>query len=267
MKKLFAIICILALLLCGCGKNEPAMEAPTEPQQQETTPPTEATEPPTEPVVEEPTEPTVESFLHSGIREDGSFDEGTLFIGDSLTNGLLAQYVRPNGFLGDARYMAIPGASPLAFFDGPALGANTVLVSFNSWEFRDMIMSEAVASAGESVTAVYFMMGTNHQDSVTEQYYADIISYILEKCPNATIYMQQVPYSLSSLVDQETINWRIWGAYNRFVESGETRVRLIPTQEAIELNVQEDEVHLTEEGYRLWYEALVAYAQENGIPQ
>jgi len=251
-KRFLALLAALCLLLCGC-KQQPE---PTVPTTETTVPTTAPTEPPQRTVP-----------LHSGIREDGTFDEGTLFIGDSLTYGLLAQYMTNNDLLGDARYMAIPGASLWAFENGPRLGTDETWYSFHSSQFHGMLMSEAVAAAGESVTAIYLMMGTNHLDYVTDQMYVDVVSYMLEKCPNATIYMQQVPYSLSSLVDHEVINWRIWAAYNEFCESGETRVRLIHTQDAIELNVVADEVHLTEEGQRLWYEALVDYAETNGIPQ
>ena len=129
-------------------------------------------------------------------------------------------------------------------------------------------MSQGVSAVGESVRAIYFMMGTNFIEIITEQTYIDIITHMLEECPNATIYLQLVPYSLSDKVDEEQINWRVWAAYNYFNQDlEEPRLKIIETQVAIDYNLKDDGIHLTEEGYRCWYQALVDYAEENGIPQ
>ena len=72
---------LMVLSLAGCkNEEEPALrtEAPAEITEAP------ATEPPaTEAPTEAPTEPPV--VIHSGMGADGSFNEGTLFIGDSLT--------------------------------------------------------------------------------------------------------------------------------------------------------------------------------------
>ena len=259
MKKALAIfLVILFFLMCGCHGEEAAATQPVQTEM--------PTEPPTESVTEPPTEPKPD-WLHSGIRSDGTLDEGALFIGDSLTNGLLAGYLTANDLLGDCRYMATPGASLLAFFDGPRLRTNGQYYSYFSETFEGMLMCEAAAAAGESVKAIYLMMGTNHNDYVTVQLYIDVLDYLLEVCPNATLYLQQVPCAQSSYVDHESVNRRIAQAYDHFAQQQELRVHFIQTQDAIGMNLKQDGVHLTEEGYRLWYEALLAYAEENDIPQ
>lgn len=57
MKRILALLLVMALLLAGCGKKEPVTEA--EPNTEPTIPTTEATEPATEPA--EPTEPSTEA--------------------------------------------------------------------------------------------------------------------------------------------------------------------------------------------------------------
>ena len=57
MKRILALLLVMALLLAGCGKKEPVTEA--EPSTEPTIPTTEATEPATEPA--EPTEPSTEA--------------------------------------------------------------------------------------------------------------------------------------------------------------------------------------------------------------
>lgn len=266
MRKIVVWMLLLALLLCGCGKQD-AVSVETQPEPTETTPVTDPviveTEPePTEP---EPTEPP--SWLHSGIREDGSFDAGTVFIGDSLTYGLLTQHLKENDLRGDCRYMAIPGASLWAFFNGPKLITNGAVYCFFTKDFEGMYMSEAVAAVGEEATAIYFMMGTNYSSLATDQTYIDIVTHMLENCPNATVYLQLVPYATDPGVEYKEANRRVMEAYNYFVEQEEPRVRLIDTMTAIGYNLTAGGVHLTNEGNACWYEALVAYAQENDIPQ
>ena len=261
MKRLIALMLAVTALLCGCqGQPEPATEpAP---------PPTEApTEAPTEPPTEAPTQPPTD-HLHSGIREDGTFAPGTLFIGDSLTAGFFSGYLEPAGLSEDAWVMATPGASPLAFFSGPELMPDDGYYSYYSGRFTEKRMYEGVAYLGEAATAIYFMMGTNHTEQVTEQTFRDIVAYLLEKCPNATVYLQMIPYSTAPQVDDDLINGLIVAAYEYFAkELQESRVRLVPTRESIGMNLKSDGVHLTVDGYECWHQCLVDYARENNIPQ
>ena len=122
-KTKIVLIIILSILLAGelafavwLSHNEITPEVtvpPTIPQVTDaaTTPPTEE---PTDPPTEAPTEPPV--VLHSGLREDGTFGEGAMLIGDSLTYGLVSNYLTNNQKLGDAMYMAMPGKGVSAFF-------------------------------------------------------------------------------------------------------------------------------------------------------
>ena len=273
MRRIIALLTLTGILLCGCGSVSEEVPSTTEPEisTAATEAPTEApTEEPTEAPTEEPTEaPTEPPFpLHSGIREDGSFDEHTLFIGDSLTYGLVSLYLKDNHLQGDAMYMAYPGAPPTVYFNGPSLSVrdprNCLL---SSYDFNGLLMSKAVELVGDQVHAVYFMMGTNHVDAVCTDTYIEIVEHLLATCPNATIYLQLVPYSWKSHVPYEDTNQWIREAYALFAERGETRVQCVDTFTAIGDNINTDGIHLTIAGQEEWYKGLVAYAKENDIPQ
>lgn len=255
MKRL--LLLLLTVLLLGCHGPVEQNALPTTSSLLDITAST-----PTEATIVPQTEP---GFLyHSGIRPDGSFDEGALFIGDSLTYGLLDRYLKKNGLLGDARYIAMPGAAITAFSIGPRLAKSNCLYSP---EFGGLLMCEAVKVAGEKTTAVYFMMGTNYSKYATDQMYIDAVQCILDGCPNATVYLQLVPYETKKDLDYVTANQRVKNAHFYFALRGCQRVLLIDTQTPIGYNLTKDGVHLTERGQARWYEALVAYAEEHNIPQ
>lgn len=270
MKKTLALL-LAAVLLCGCApaeqppETEPTAEtaAPTEETQAPTEQPTVATEEPTE-AATEPTEPPVQ--LHSGIREDGSFGEGALFIGDSLTYGLVLQYLTIYDLLGDARYMAISGAPVCNFFSLQTLG-NPVNTTAYSPEFYGKNYAQAVEIAGESVTAVYYMMGTNYDPECDAEMYIAIMDHILEKCPSATLYLQLVPVSTMDYIPYERINEIITEVHAYYQQQGNPRVMLIDTHTAIGADNLTDGIHLTLQGQENWYNAIVAFAEENNIPQ
>ena len=272
MRRIIALLTLTGILLCGCGSVSEEVPSTTEPEisTAATDAPTEApTEEPTEAPTEEPTEaPTEPPFpLHSGIREDGSFDEHTLFIGDSLTYGLVSLYLKDNHLQGDAMYMAYPGAPPTVYFNGPSLTVRDPRNCLLSPGFEGLLMCRAVEQVGEDVNAVYFMMGTNHVEAVCTDTYIEIVEHLLATCPNATIYLQLVPYSWKSHVPYEDTNQWIREAYALFAERGETRVQCIDTFTAIGDNINTDGIHLTIAGQEEWYKGLVAYAKENDIPQ
>lgn len=246
MKRILPIL-LVCLCLCGCAPQV----------QQEETAPTEQT---TVPAETEETTQSPTAALHSGLKPDGSFDAGTLFIGDSLTFGMVQIYLPDNGFLGEAKYMAIPGAAITCYEKGPALGEKP---SAYSPEFEGMYMCQAVEAYGESFTAVYLMLGTNANEYATDQVYIDMVAHLLEYCPNATIYLQLVPYNRSERVNSEAANGRVQRAYDYFSE--EKRVQLIDTQTAIGYNLAPDGIHLVTKGQQLWYEAIVDYGYKNGI--
>ncbi len=247
--KAVLLILVLCLCLCGCTPKTqpPAPTVPTETTQPETT---------------EPTTVSPVEGLHSGLKQDGTFDEGTLFIGDSLTYGLVERYLKEEGLLGEAMYMAVPGAAITCYRQGPALGVKAAAYSS---EFKGLYMFEAAELAGEKVTAVYLMLGTNASKYATDETYIDMVAHLLESCPNATIYLQLVPYNRSELVNSDTANARVQRAYEYF--ANERRVRLIDTQTAIGYNLAPDGIHLVTKGQALWYQAIVDYAAEQGIGQ
>ena len=259
------LVCFLLALLtafsfAGCKEAE---ETVYQAETTETT--TEATAETTEvPATEEPaveteapTEPP--AVLHSGMREDGSFNEGTLFIGDSLTFQMLYGYMKPRGYLGDAKYIAICGSRTTAFFDGTVVrcrAENTLA----SEEFNGLAFSEAVASLGEEASAIYLMWGTNFNKDGSAQDYIDILDYILENCPNATIHLQTVPHAHTA--PHEIINERIREACDHYREIGEDRVLLLDTYTGIGIQVSADGVHINDDGKAQWYNTLVAHGEE-----
>lgn len=268
-KYLCALMAALILLCCiGCSRETvpaPTTEAVTEPTTEPVTESTEAptTEPETEPTTE-PTEPPL--VLHSGMREDGSFDAGTLFIGDSLTFQMIMGYLKPNNLLGDAKYTAQCGSQLTVFFDGSRIACSAV-DTLASPEFDGMQFHEAAASLGEDATAIYLMWGTNFTKDASADSYIEIVDYLLEHCPNATVHLQLVPYAKNNTVPYNTVNERIQGAYSHYQERGEPRVLLVDTFTAIGKALSSDGVHITDTGKARWYQAIVDHAAELELPQ
>lgn len=261
-KRVFCLLLMLWLLCAGCGAQAPSTEAA------QTTAPTVVTEAPTIPTTV-PVETTAPILwgeeIHSGLREDGTFSEGTVFIGDSLTAGLLCQYLMPQQLVGDAWYMAKVGAPLRAFLNQGFLMEKED--STYSWAFYEQSYMRSVATVGESATAVYFMLGTNYDYNNNADSYIQAVDYLLETCPNATVYLQLIPYSGSELVRCQEVNDSLRAAYQHYRDQGIQRVMVIDTYTGIGENTQPDGVHLTVDGYRLWYETLVRFAEENQIPQ
>ena len=261
MNKLLCILLSLVLLFgcTACGAEPaPTTEATTEPT---TVPTTEATEPPTE----APTEPPL--VLHSGLREDGSFGEGTLFIGDSLTCGFISSFLSKKGYLGDARYMTICGSKVSAFFDGTVLEPKDNVMTLYSPEFEGKEFDDATADLGEDVTAIYLMWGTNYMPKGTAQDYIDIIDFLLVNCPNATIHLELVPYADLGVIPYPTINNRIRDAFAHYTELAEPRVFLVDTYMGIGRDVGADGVHIGMLGYANWYKTLLKHAETNQLSE
>lgn len=273
-KRIFCfVLSILCIFCCtACGGQSKATEpsqtpAPTQTQVQteapteavETTQPPENTAPETEPAEED-------VVLHSGLRSDGSFNEGTVFIGDSLTYSLIYEYLIPNDLIGDAKYMAVVGAPLSAFFSYEFLleAENGALYSNG---FYGKNFSEALATVGEDATAIYLMLGTNFDGVTKESGYTKVVDYILEHCPNATVYLQLIPYSERPTVHMEYVNNSILVTLGHYQELGIARVMCIDTLSAIGINQQKDGIHLNAEGKELWYEEIVRFAEDNEIPE
>ncbi len=269
-KRIFSLLlCAAALVsLLGCTAQQEETTVATVTQAPTTEAATEAaTVPPTEPTtvpatVPETTEPPL--VLHSGLREDGTFDEGTLFIGDSLTYMFVGGYLEPRGLIGDCKYTAKCGSQVTAFFDDTIrMESCKEMICLYSEEFEGLQFDEAAAQLGGDATAIYLMWGTNYTPNGTAQDYIDIVDFLLENCPNATVHLQLVPYGDVAFI---TINKRIQDAYSHYQELGEPRVFLIDTFTAIG-NHPIDGVHQGEPGNRKWYQAIVAHAQANNLSQ
>lgn len=269
MKQYLLLILSVLLVICciGCGNTEQANISTEilsmQPESPVSTPastpaPTRTPSPGEEPIAHEP-----ELTLHSGLREDGSFSDRTLFIGDSLTYIFTGSFLPENGLIGDAKYTAICGSQITAFFDSTVLKSNNPNATRYSEEFEGMGYDEAAAFLGANANAIYIMWGTNFTPDATAESYIEIVNFLLEKCPNATIHLQTIPHGN---VSYTTVNQRIADAYAHYQQEGESRVMLIDTYTAIGDHTV-DGVHLDQTGNRNWYEAIVEHAKLNNLPE
>lgn len=266
-----ALLLFLIFSLTGCAAPAEAPETmvPVTTVPEVTEPATEAAaEPTTEPVTEpatEPTEPPV--VLHSGLREDGSFDEGTWFIGDSMTCLLVDSYLAPRGLLGDAWCIARYGARVVSFFDESVImHANSGKRCIFRPEHVGMGYAEAARDLGDRITAIYMMFGTNYTENAGSEAYIEIVDFLLETCPNATIHLQLIPTGMSDIVLWKETNQWIQGAYDHYQALGIQQVMLIDTYTAIGNNTF-DGVHLGDTGNENWYNAIVEHAKSNNLSQ
>ena len=65
----------------------------------------------------------------------------------------------------------------------------------------------------------------------------------------------------------ETVNGWIREAYDHYQQLGEPRVMLIDTYTAIGRNHDSGNIHLNYAGNELWYQAIVAHAEEFDLAQ
>ena len=259
----FVCFLLAALLLSGCA-------APAAPVPETTTLPDTLPTLPAETSLPQPPETTApilwDSRIHSGLNPDGTFDAGTLFLGDSLTFGLICQYLMPEKLLGDARFAARVGM-PLLGFSGSSFIMEDDGSSVYSPEFHLASCAQAARIAGDRVTAVYFMLGTNYDACNSPESYIQAVEELLLSCPNATVYLQLIPHSTGALVYEEEVNASIREAHGHFVREGIQRVMLIDTYTGIGENLNPDGIHLNAEGQKNWYETICRFAAENHIPQ
>lgn len=254
-KRILLLLCT-ALLLGGCAAEE-APETTSAATVAETTLP--VTVPTTE------GKPQWDDNIHSGVREDGTFTAGTLFIGDSLTYGLVKSYLQAYDLIGQARYMSVVGAPLGRFFSGQTLGSDDS--SHYSEEFYGLSYSEAVAKVGEEATAIYLMLGTNYNSDTDTEHYIEVVDYLLENCPNATVHLQKIPLCGNENVDVSGVNVSLEETLAHYQNQGVQRVMLIDTFTVIGLSQGYDGIHLNAEGMDAWYLAIVANARNNDLPE
>jgi len=253
MKKFVVFLCIAALL-CGCSASVSETTAP------ETTVPVT-----TQATVPAEMETQWDDNIHSGLRPDGTFSAGTLFIGDSLTYGLVKSYLQEYGMLGEAKYMAVVGAPLGRFFSGQTLGSDSSSAYTDS--FFGLSYSQAVAQVGESATAIYMMLGTNYNADTDTEHYIEVVDYLLETCPNATVFLQKIPICGNEAVDVSGVNVSLEETVDHYAAQGVSRVMVIDTFTAIGLSQGYDGIHLNSEGMDAWYLAIMANARNHNLPE
>lgn len=267
MKGKFLLLCLCAvLLLGGCAPAGESTVPPTTaaPTVEATTLPT--TEPVTEPATVPTTEPIPQVILHSGLREDGTFSEGTLFIGDSVTFWFLRNHLQLYELIGDAKFIAVCGIRLNRFFSDQKLGTDEQS-SMYSPEFLGMSFREALESMGENATAIYVMVGTNYYVDTDTAHYIEAVDMILQACPNATVQLQKIPVCHLGWVDEDAVNASLEETLAHYQAQGEQRVMLIDVYTAAGYNHWDDGIHLNAEGLKAWYNAIVDHGVRNGLEE
>lgn len=267
MKRLICFLFGLLLILgcTGCGGGEAETTVAPAVQEETTIPVTEPATVATEPTTI-PTEP--QPVLHSGLKEDGTFDEGTWFIGDSMTHILVTDYLKPNNLIGEANYTAKYGSQITAFFGDVKMQYNSYNKCAFNPEFENMEYDEVAQLLGEKATAIYIMWGTNFTWNAYADMYIELAEYLMETCPNATIHLQLIPWAGNNeLVRYELVNEWIREAYAHFQEIGEERVMLIDTYEGIGRNTDQGYIHLNNIGNENWYKSILDHAKTHNLAQ
>ena len=214
---------------------------------------------PTPDAVQEPAV-TPEPFQRSsGLASDGRFDAGAIFVGDSLSYRFV-HYLREQGKYGAARCMAICGMSLSMFFDAEqaplANGLSVGNASVCSEEFEGLSYAEAFTVAGNSIQAVYFMLGTNQSMEVTQDSYLPVLRHILDACPSATVYFQTVPYSTNA--DYEGVNESIRQSWETLETEVPGRVVLLDSGSAFPRPaLLQDGLHYSDLACAAWYQYLL----------
>lgn len=192
---------------------------------------------------------------------DGTFDSGTLFIGDSITYHLITKYLKPKGLIGEASYMAAAN-SGLPHFCDSSWGLKPA--KYNGYgcvyspEFYNLSFSQAISKSSGKYTSVYFLMGSNGSGQVTQDAYEKIIGLLLEAYPDATIYMQTVPTCKTGTVSSARVNSCVEAAVKTFGDKGINNVVLLDTNSIWDNScIMSDGVHLTDTGLKKWFEFIV----------
>ena len=104
---------------------------------------------------------------------------------------------------------------------------------------------------------VLFLMGSNSSEYSVVEDYTVVIDHMLENWPEATIYVQTVPDSVTGVVATERINGVIADTVAYYEALGETRVVLLDSHSCWGSGCYlPDGAHLTDIGIRRWYDFL-----------
>lgn len=190
---------------------------------------------------------------------DGVLEAGTLLMGDSLTYHLIAQYLRPKGYLGNASYMTMCSTELRHYFsDSWVLYSWSKYGALCSSGLYGLPLYKGVEKTSGKYNSVFFLLGSNGSTAVTQEAYEKTLDHLLAAYPNATIYIQTVPYSAKGIVDAAWVNSCVRGAVESYHERGIANIVLLDTNSIWDAScMTADTVHLTEEGNRRWYELIV----------
>ena len=202
----------------------------------------------------------------SASSEDAGFcgvpflDSRTVLVGDSLTCHLVDYFLKPMDLLCGASYMAAPNSAvnyyfedwwPLKPLEQNAYGSTT------SPGLEGLTFAEAVEATAGRFERVLFLMGSNSSEYSVVEDYTVVIDHMLENWPEATIYVQTVPDSVTGVVATERINGVIADTVACYEALGETRVVLLDSHSCWGSGCYlPDGAHLTDIGIRRWYDFL-----------
>lgn len=190
----------------------------------------------------------------------GFLDSRTVLVGDSLTCHLVAYFLKPKGLLGGAACMAAPNSAVNYYFEDwwplEPLEQNAYCCEVSPG-LEGLSFYEAVEATAGKYTRVLFLMGSNSSEySVVDDYVA-AVDHMLANWPEATIYMQTVPDSITGVVATDRINGVIADTVAYYEAQGETRVKLLDTNSCWGPGCYlHDGAHLTDLGIKTWYRFL-----------
>lgn len=184
-------------------------------------------------------------------------DSRTVLVGDSLTCHLVEYFLKPMDLLCGASYMAAPNSAVNYYFEDwwplEPLEQNAY-GSVTSPGLEGLTFAEAVEATAGRFDRVLFLMGSNSSEYSVVEDYTVVIDHMLENWPDATIYMETVPDSITGVVATERINGVIADTVTHYQEQGETRVKLLDTNSCWGSGCYlPDGAHLTDLGIRQWY--------------
>lgn len=204
----------------------------------------------------------------SDVSEPIFLDSKTVLIGDSLTCHLITYFLKPHDLLGGASYMAAANSAVNYYFEDwwplKPLEQNAYGCEVGEG-LEGLTFAEAVEATEGKFTRVLFLMGSNSSDYSVVSDYTVVIDHMLEYWPEATIYMQTVPDSVTGVVLTERINGIIADAVAYYEEQGDSRVKLLDTNSCWGSGCYlPDGAHLTDLGIKTWYEYLAANLPSQG---
>ena len=187
-------------------------------------------------------------------------DEGTLFIGDSITHHLSSRWLEPTGYIGGASFMACSNAGIPHYFSDWAKLKNAEWNFYGcsySKEFENLSYAAAIEQSAGRWDRIFLMMGSNGSGSLTYESYKAVIDHIYANNPNATIYLQTIPDCRTGLALTDRVNSIVADTVAAYTAEGITAVKLLDTNSIWTADcIAYDGVHLVELGLQRWHEYI-----------